>query len=155
MMAPPAPKMIAVFPFSMATSHSETCSPNFVWSPFAGLQSETHSSSAALSWVFGTELATGWSPPRSLLNAVTAFLADTRRREHAKRVIRALPAEQARIVQLLVERIDVREDALEVRIRADGVRTLMVESRATWRTGGDNSAGQIVRQDSPCQEPLR
>jgi site-specific DNA recombinase len=30
------------------------------------------------------------------------------------------PAEQARIVQLLVERIEVQEDALEVRIRASG-----------------------------------
>jgi hypothetical protein len=69
-------------------------------------------------------------------------------------VIRALPAEQARIVQLLVERIDVREDALEVRIRPDGVRSLVVESSATWRTRGDNSVGQIVRKDSPCQEPL-
>ena len=31
------------------------------------------------------------------------------------------PAEQARIVQLLVERVDVREDALEVRVRARGL----------------------------------
>ena len=30
------------------------------------------------------------------------------------------PAEQARIVQLLVEQVDVREEALEVRIRAEG-----------------------------------
>jgi site-specific DNA recombinase len=30
------------------------------------------------------------------------------------------PAEQARIVQLLVERVDVQVDALEVRIRAEG-----------------------------------
>jgi hypothetical protein len=29
-------------------------------------------------------------------------------------------AEQSRIVQLLVERVDVQEEALEVRIRADG-----------------------------------
>ena len=29
------------------------------------------------------------------------------------------PAEQARVVQLLVERVDVQDEALEVRIRAD------------------------------------
>jgi site-specific DNA recombinase len=39
------------------------------------------------------------------------------------------PAEQARIVQLLVERVDVREDALEVRIRAAGLASLVAELR--------------------------
>jgi site-specific DNA recombinase len=39
------------------------------------------------------------------------------------------PAEQARIVQLLVERVDVQEDALEVRIRAEGLASLVVELR--------------------------
>jgi site-specific DNA recombinase len=39
------------------------------------------------------------------------------------------PAEQARIVQLLVERIDVRADALEVRIRAEGLASLVGELR--------------------------
>jgi hypothetical protein len=39
------------------------------------------------------------------------------------------PAEQARIVQLLVERVDVREDALEVRIRAEGIASLIGELR--------------------------
>jgi hypothetical protein len=39
------------------------------------------------------------------------------------------PAEQARIVQLLVERVDVREDAVEVRIRADGLASLVGELR--------------------------
>jgi hypothetical protein len=39
------------------------------------------------------------------------------------------PAEQARIVQLLVERVDVREDALEVRIRAEGIASLVGELR--------------------------
>jgi site-specific DNA recombinase len=37
------------------------------------------------------------------------------------------PAEQARIVQLLVERVDVTEDALEVRIRAEGLASLVGE----------------------------
>ena len=39
------------------------------------------------------------------------------------------PAEQARIVQLLVERVDVREDALEVRIRAEGLASFVRELR--------------------------
>jgi site-specific DNA recombinase len=37
------------------------------------------------------------------------------------------PTEQARIVQLLVERLDVREGALEVRIRAEGLASLIGE----------------------------
>jgi site-specific DNA recombinase len=37
------------------------------------------------------------------------------------------PAEQARIAQLLVERLDVQEDALEVRIRAEGLASLVGE----------------------------
>ena len=39
------------------------------------------------------------------------------------------PAEQARIVQLLVERVDVQEDALEVRIRTQGLASLIGELR--------------------------
>jgi hypothetical protein len=39
------------------------------------------------------------------------------------------PAEQARIVELLVERVDVREDALEVRVRAAGLASLVAELR--------------------------
>ncbi|HSA83102.1 MAG TPA: hypothetical protein VLE23_19950 [Geminicoccaceae bacterium] len=39
------------------------------------------------------------------------------------------PAEQARIVQLLVERVDVQEDAIELRIRADGLASLVGELR--------------------------
>jgi site-specific DNA recombinase len=39
------------------------------------------------------------------------------------------PAEQAWIVQLLVERVDVQEDALEVRIRAEGLASLVGELR--------------------------
>jgi hypothetical protein len=40
-----------------------------------------------------------------------------------------LSAEQARIVQLLVERVDVQEDVLEVRIRAEGLANLVAELR--------------------------
>jgi hypothetical protein len=39
------------------------------------------------------------------------------------------PAEQARIVQLLVERVDIQDDALEVRVRADGLASLLGELR--------------------------
>jgi site-specific DNA recombinase len=39
------------------------------------------------------------------------------------------PAEQARIVQLLVERVDVRENALQVRIKAAGLASLVAELR--------------------------
>ena len=39
------------------------------------------------------------------------------------------PAEQARVVQLLVERVDVQENALEVRIRAQGLASLVGELR--------------------------
>ena len=38
-------------------------------------------------------------------------------------------AEQARIVQLFVERVAVQEDALEVRIRAEGLASLVAELR--------------------------
>jgi site-specific DNA recombinase len=39
------------------------------------------------------------------------------------------PVEQAPIVQLLVERVDVQEDALEVRIRAQGLASLVGEAQ--------------------------
>jgi hypothetical protein len=42
-------------------------------------------------------------------------------------------AEQGRIVQLLVERVNVREDALEVRIRAEGLASLVGELRQGQR----------------------
>ena len=47
------------------------------------------------------------------------------------------PAEQARILQLLVERVEVQEDALEVRIRAEGLASLVAELRQQGeRRGG-------------------
>ena len=39
------------------------------------------------------------------------------------------PVEQARIVQLLVERVDVQENALEVRVRTEGLASLVGELR--------------------------
>jgi site-specific DNA recombinase len=35
------------------------------------------------------------------------------------------PAEQARIVRLLVERIDLAPDGMQVRLRAEGLQTLV------------------------------
>jgi site-specific DNA recombinase len=43
------------------------------------------------------------------------------------------PAEQARIVQLLVERVDVQEEVLQVRIRAQGLTSLVGELRQDVR----------------------
>jgi len=43
------------------------------------------------------------------------------------------PAEQARIAQLLVERVDVQEGALEVRIRAEGIANIVAELRQDER----------------------
>ena len=40
------------------------------------------------------------------------------------------PAEQARIVQLLVSRVDVQEDAVEVRFRVDGLASLVEDFTA-------------------------
>ena len=39
------------------------------------------------------------------------------------------PAEQARIMRLLVERVDVQPDGLEVRLRAEGLASLLAELR--------------------------
>ena len=39
------------------------------------------------------------------------------------------PAQQARIVKLLVERVDVQVDGLEVRLQADGLASLVAELR--------------------------
>ena len=41
------------------------------------------------------------------------------------------PAEQARIVRLLVERVDVDQDHIEVRLRAEGLQTLVEQLRTT------------------------
>ena len=40
------------------------------------------------------------------------------------------PAEQARIVQLLVERVDVSPDGADIRLRTEGVTNLVTELRA-------------------------
>ena len=40
------------------------------------------------------------------------------------------PAEQARIVQLLVKRVDVGKDAIDMRLRTEGLASLVGELRA-------------------------
>jgi hypothetical protein len=40
------------------------------------------------------------------------------------------PAEQARIVQLLVERVDVRPGGIDIRLRTEGLTQLVTELRA-------------------------
>ena len=40
------------------------------------------------------------------------------------------PAEQARIVQLLVERVDVSPDGADIRLRTEGLKNLVTELRA-------------------------
>ena len=40
------------------------------------------------------------------------------------------PAEQARIVRLLVERVELAPDGLQIRLRAEGLHTLVEELRA-------------------------
>ena len=57
------------------------------------------------------------------------------------------PAEQARIVQLLVERVDVQEDALEVRIRAEGLASLVGELRQHEREESGMMQGVETRLD--------
>ncbi len=58
------------------------------------------------------------------------------------------PAEQARIVQLLVERVDVQEEALEVRIRAEGLASLVGELR-------QSDEGRQGRRDERRPDPAR
>ena len=67
------------------------------------------------------------------------------------------PAEQARIVALLVERVDIGTDGLNVRLRVDGLGGLAREMMA-----GDNGARRMTRgdadprdHDAPRPVPLR
>jgi len=49
------------------------------------------------------------------------------------------PAEQSRIVRLLVERVDVAVDGIEVKLRIDGIGTLVTEL-ATQPAGQQDAA---------------
>lgn len=46
------------------------------------------------------------------------------------------PNEKARIVQLLVERVDVHEDGIQLRLRTDGLRSLVAELTAPKGAAG-------------------
>jgi DNA invertase Pin-like site-specific DNA recombinase len=60
-------------------------------------------------------------PEREVVETVTAF---------APLWDELFPTEQARIVRLLVERIDLSPDGMQVRLRAEGLQTLVEELRA-------------------------
>jgi hypothetical protein len=53
------------------------------------------------------------------------------------------PAEQARIVQLLVERVDVSPDGADIRLRTEGLTNLVTELRAIVRKGKNSGRGLI------------
>ncbi|MBL8658841.1 MAG: recombinase family protein [Rhodospirillales bacterium] len=59
-------------------------------------------------------------PEQELVETVTAF---------APLWDELFPAEQARIVRLLVERVDLSPDGMKVRLRAEGLQTLVAELR--------------------------
>ena len=60
-------------------------------------------------------------PEREVVKTVTDF---------ARLWEELFPAEQARIVRLLVERIDLSPSGIQVRLRAKGLHTLVEELRA-------------------------
>jgi hypothetical protein len=59
-------------------------------------------------------------PEREVVETVTAF---------APLWDELFPAEQARIVRLLVERVDLATNGIEVRLRAEGLQTLVAALR--------------------------
>jgi site-specific DNA recombinase len=60
-------------------------------------------------------------PERDVIRTITGF---------APLWDELFPAEQARIVRLLVERIDLAPDGTQVRLRAEGLETLVEELRS-------------------------
>jgi hypothetical protein len=60
----------------------------------------------------------GGVPEREVVETITAF---------APLWEELFPAEQARIVRLLVERVDLAPDGIQVRLRAEGLQTLVAE----------------------------
>ena len=59
-------------------------------------------------------------PEREVVNTITAF---------APLWDELFPAEQARIVRLLVEWVDLSSNGIDVRLRAEGLQTLVEELR--------------------------
>ena len=63
------------------------------------------------------------------------------------------PAEQARIVQLLVERVDVRMNGVEVRLRPNGLAGLVREVAGSRRAAADAGDGLGRRRDDHRPHP--
>ena len=57
------------------------------------------------------------------------------------------PAEQARIVQLLVERVDVSPDGADIRLRTEGLTNLVADLRAVRPESG----GRRNERDRRCR----
>jgi site-specific DNA recombinase len=72
-------------------------------------------------------VASTWAVAKREGDAITEREVTVLLAEFATLWSELFPAEQARIVQLLVERVDVQENAIEVRIRADGLASLVGE----------------------------
>ena len=63
------------------------------------------------------------------------------------------PAEQARIVQLLVERIDVGTQGFDLRLRVDGLAHLVRDLSSGGGANLQQAAGPRRRRPSPCGCP--
>jgi site-specific DNA recombinase len=74
-------------------------------------------------------VARTWAAAKREDDEITEREVTVRLAEFATVWSKLFPAEQARIIHLLVERVDVQEDALEVRIRAEGLASLVAELR--------------------------
>jgi site-specific DNA recombinase len=62
----------------------------------------------------------GEVPERDVVETITAFVPLWKE---------LFPAEQARVLRLLVERADLAPDGIQVRLRAEGLQTLVAELR--------------------------
>jgi hypothetical protein len=71
-----------------------------------------------------------WRAGRRLV----AGLAETEVRDALKRLdpvwAELFPVEQARVIQLLVERVDVSPDGIDIRLRTEGLTNLTAELNA-------------------------
>ena len=120
----------------------------------AGLKrgSRNRSGGGATVTVELTRLAGEIAETESCLDAVRSDLATLEANAVDEReVIEALqsldpvweelfPGEQARIVQLLVDSVEVKPDGLDVRVRANGLRSLVTELNGTVAEAQERSA---------------
>jgi uncharacterized protein YigA (DUF484 family) len=60
------------------------------------------------------------------------------------------PLEQSRIVQLLVERVTVNVDGMNIRIRGNGLHSLVTEVRGHVLSAAEGTAGQHERSHIEC-----